>query len=95
MGNLWKVVEAMFDSVEKCRKKEYLKDYALQLLIVIMKVSPNDFFNDKIMLMVKSQKIQGYLETKKTYNHGLQLIMEICCPRATPLNKYQNWNPLT
>ena len=76
-------------------KKEILKDYALQLLIVIFKISPKDFFDENMDLLLKSQKIPSYLENKKTYNHGLQLIMEISCLRSNPFNKYQDWNPST
>jgi hypothetical protein len=29
MGVLWPVIETMYQVAEKCRKKEFLKDYAL------------------------------------------------------------------
>lgn len=95
IGSLWSVVEGIYEIAEKCRKKEPLiKDYALQLQFVIIKISPDSFFSQKMNLLVESMKtIEPYFESKKTYNMGLQMIMEISCPRAQPFNKYQNWVP--
>jgi hypothetical protein len=47
----------MYQVAEKCRKKEILKDYALQLQIVIIKVSPEQFFGEKINNLVHTQKL--------------------------------------
>jgi hypothetical protein len=57
MGVLWPVIETMYQVAEKCRKKEILKDYALQLQIVIIKVSPEQFFGEKINNLLHTQKL--------------------------------------
>jgi hypothetical protein len=54
MGMLWPVIEALYDYAEKLRKKDSLKDNALQLQIVIMKVSPNEFLKEKSYLLVQT-----------------------------------------
>ncbi len=73
IGSLWPVVENIYDIAEKCRKKEpILKDYALQLQFVIIKISPDSFFSQKMNLLVDGMKtIEPYFENKKTYNMGL------------------------
>jgi len=60
-----------------------------------MKVSPQEFFNEKMGLFLGSKKLQMYFESKKTYKQGLQLIIELSCLRAIPFNRYQDWNPNT
>ena len=92
---LWPVIEQLYTLTEKCRKKEPLKDYATHLQIVIMKVSPQEFFNEKMSLFLNSKKLQVYFETKKTYRQGLQLVIELSCLRAIPFNRFQDWNPNT
>lgn len=94
MGMMWPVVEALYDIAEKLRKKDSLKDNALQLQIVIMKVSPNEFLKEKSYLLVQTQKVvHPYFESKKTYELGMQIMLEISSPRASPFNKYQDWSP--
>lgn len=68
---LWPVIEQLYTLTEKCRKKEPLKDYATHLQIVIMKVSPQEFFNEKMGLYLGSKKLLSYFESKKTYKTGL------------------------
>jgi hypothetical protein len=92
---LWPVIEQLFALTEKCRKKEALKDYAIHLQIVIMKVSPQEFFNEKMTLFLNSKKLLSYFESKKTYKTGLQLVIELSCLRAIPFNRHQDWNPNT
>jgi hypothetical protein len=53
MGILWPVIETLLKVVEKCKKKESLRDCAFQLLIVIIKICPNEIFNDKMTKIVK------------------------------------------
>ena len=46
MGILWPAIENLFKISVKYTKKEFYKDYAFQLMIVIVKISPNEFFNE-------------------------------------------------
>jgi hypothetical protein len=50
---LWPAIENIYKSAEKAIKKELLRDPALELMVVIMKVSPNDSFNDKAIKLGK------------------------------------------
>jgi hypothetical protein len=51
------VIDGLYQVAEKCRKKELLKDYALQLQIVLTKIGPYEFFNEKMNFLIKSQKV--------------------------------------
>jgi hypothetical protein len=77
MRILWPFVESLFKSAEKATKKENLRNTAIEAMIVIIKVSPQDFFNDKMNKLMKSLKLVSYFEKRSTYNVGLQLINEL------------------
>ena len=48
-------------------------------MIVIMKVGPDEFFNDKMSKLLKNVKILMQLENKKTYNTGMMQVLEMSC----------------
>lgn len=56
-------------------------------MVVIIKVSPPEFYNDRLNKLLKNLKIMSYFENKKTYNNGLLLILEMITGGKTSFRK--------
>lgn len=86
MQVLWPVIETLFQITEKCRRKEVLRESALQLQAVIAKACPGEYYAEKVGGLLKAYK--AYFEAKRTYGQGMQLVLELCQPRAVAYNKH-------